>query len=189
MRCWPPAAVSRPRASDWPQRWAYRPPQDEVIAQLRAHKSQRIADIGCGTGILAERIQRELQPAAVYGVDLSDGMLDKARERSTTVQWRQSPAESLPFADGELDAVVSTTAFHFFDQPAALREFHRVLAPSGVFVLAALAPRIPLLDNHVPRELRELLVAAGFTVDEQHPVGRAQLTKLSPDVLTVASRS
>lgn len=38
---------------------SYRPPHDEVIAQLRSHGSRNIADIACGTGILSDRIQRE----------------------------------------------------------------------------------------------------------------------------------
>lgn len=114
------------------QQWVYRPPHNEVIAQLRNHGSRRIADIACGTGILSERIQRELNPDEIYGVDMSDGMLNQARAKSDRVQWLRAPAEQLPFDDGALDAVVTTSAFHFFDQPAALREFHRVLAPGGV---------------------------------------------------------
>ena len=101
------------------QQWVYRPAQDEVIELLRSHNSQRVADIACGTGILADRIQRELHPRQVYGVDMSEGMLAEAKERSSAVQWLRAPAEQLPFDDGTLDAVVSTSAFHFFDQPAA----------------------------------------------------------------------
>jgi len=48
------------------QQWVYRPPHNEVIAQLRAHESRRIADIACGTGILSDRIERELHPEAIY---------------------------------------------------------------------------------------------------------------------------
>jgi SAM-dependent methyltransferase len=72
---------------------------------------------------------------------MSDGMLAQARARSSEVQWRKGPAEHLPFEDGTLDAVVTTSAFHFFDQPAALREFHRVLAPGGLAAVATLSPR------------------------------------------------
>ena len=113
------------------QQWVYRPAHDEVVAQLRDHQSARVADIACGTGILADRIERELHPAEVYGVDMSEGMLNQARSRSTAVQWLRGPAEQLPFGDGAVDAVVTTSAFHFFDQPAALREFHRVLRRVG----------------------------------------------------------
>src|ERR1700744_3781190 len=123
------------------QQWVYRPPHDEVIARLRDHKSRKVADIACGTGILSDRIERELHPEAIYGVDMSDGMLAQARARSDRGQWLRGPAEQLPLDDGALDAVVTTSAFHFFDQPAALREFHRVLAPGGLAAVSALSTR------------------------------------------------
>ncbi len=83
------------------QQWVYRPAQDEVIDELRAHGARRIADIACGTGILAARIADELHPPdEVYGVDMSDGMLKQARARAPQVQWRKGPAEQLPFDDG-----------------------------------------------------------------------------------------
>jgi len=69
------------------QRCIYRPPHDEVIAQLRSHGSRKIADIACGTGILSDRIQRELHPDEIYGVDMSDGMLAQARSRSDRVKF------------------------------------------------------------------------------------------------------
>jgi ubiquinone/menaquinone biosynthesis C-methylase UbiE len=82
------------------QQWVYRPPHDEVIAQLRAHGSGKIADIACGTGILSDRIERELKPGKIYGVDMSDGMLEQARARSNRVKWLRGPAERLPLTTG-----------------------------------------------------------------------------------------
>ena len=122
------------------QRWVYRPAQDQVVAELRTHGAQRVADIACGTGILAARIQAELHPEKVYGVDMSDGMLEQAAARSGAVTWLKGPAERLPLEDGSLDAVVTTSAFHFFDQPAAMREFHRVLTPQGLVAVATISP-------------------------------------------------
>lgn len=74
-------------------------------------------------------------------------MLNQARAKSDRVQWLRGPAEQLPFDDGALDAVVTTSAFHFFDQPAALREFHRVLAPGGLVAVSALSTRQPRLQS------------------------------------------
>src|ERR1700722_340845 len=178
------------------QQWVYRPPHDEVIARLRDHQSRKIADVACGTGILSDRIERELQPEAIYGVDMSDGMLAQARARSDQVQWLRGPAEQLPFDDGALDAVVTTSAFHFFDQPAALREFHRVLAPGGVAAVSTLSARRPLLQgpstsrwkvahHPSPAEMRRLFEGAGFTVAEQHRVRRPLLTRAISDLITV----
>jgi SAM-dependent methyltransferase len=178
------------------QQWVYRPAHDEGIAQLRAHSSARVADIACGTGILADRIERELHPAEVYGVDMSEGMLNQARARSTGVQWLRGPAEQLPFDDGALDAVVTTSAFHFFDQPSALRDFHRVLAPGGLAAVSTLSARRPLLQgpstsrwkvahHPSPAEMRRLFEGAGFTVAEQHRVRRPLLTRAISDLITV----
>jgi ubiquinone/menaquinone biosynthesis C-methylase UbiE len=125
------------------QRLVYQPAQDEVVAELRVRGIRRVADIACGTGILATRIQNELHPEEVYGVDMSDGMLQQANARSAEVHWRKGPAEHLPFADGSLDAVVTTSAFHFFDQPAAMAEFHRVLATGGLAIVATISPPLP----------------------------------------------
>lgn len=178
------------------QRWVYRPAQDELIAALHARRPARVADIACGTGILADRIQRELG-TETYGVDMSTGMLDAARARSQRVQWLTGPAEHLPFTDGSLDAVVTSSAFHFFDQPAAVREFYRVLAPGGMAAVTALSPRHPVplhrllggrwspAHQPTPNELRRLFTDAGFTVADQHRVARPAWTLVVSDLITV----
>lgn len=179
------------------QRWVYRPAHDEIIAELTERRPGRVADVACGTGILAERIARELQPGAVYGVDRSDGMLGEARARSAQVHWLTGSAEQLPFDDAALDAVVTTSAFHFFDQPAAVREFHRVLAPGGMAAVTSISPRHPVplsrlipdgwSPAHHPRpaEMRALFTDAGFTVSKQHRVRRPAATLVVSDLLTV----
>lgn len=179
------------------QRLVYKPAQDEVIAQLRRHGSTQIADVACGTGILADRIQRDLRPEEVYGLDMSDGMLAQARRRSDRVRWMSAPAEQLPFEDDFLDAVVTTSAFHFFDQPAALSEFHRVLAPGGIAAVTTMSPRQAFPPLHAlsaglgapahaptPSAMRKLFEDAGFQVEEQRRVRRPVWTPVS-DLLTV----
>ncbi len=183
------------------QRWVYRPAQDELIAALRSRHPARVADIACGTGILADRIERELSPESVYGVDMSEGMLGQARERSSRVRWLTGPAEQLPFEDGALDAVVTSSAFHFFNQPAAVREFYRVLAPGGIAAVTAMSPRLPdpikqlsgiswnPAKQPTPREMSTLFTDAGFTVAEQHRVARPTWTLVVSDLITVGVKS
>lgn len=182
------------------QRWLYQPAQDEVIALLKVNECHNIADVGCGTGILADRIDREVRPTAIYGVDMSQGMLAQARARSTHVTWLTGPAERLPFDDGTLDAIVTTTAFHFFDQPAALREFRRVLAPGGMIAVATLSAsrrlRLPgqlaglvaFAPHHPsPEEMKALFTDAGFTVHTQRRVRRPAWTRFVTDVITAGA--
>lgn len=184
------------------QHVVYRPPQDQVIAELRAAGCRRIADIGCGTGILTTRIQRELRPDQVFGVDASPGMLAQARTRSPQVTWLQAPAERLPFGDESLDAVVTTSAFHFFDQPAALEEFARVLVPDGLVAVSTVNPagqlaspvrqltRTTFSPYHAPSpaEMRNLLRGAGFDVSDQRRIDRPLPRWLVPDVITVGRK-
>jgi ubiquinone/menaquinone biosynthesis C-methylase UbiE len=179
------------------QRLVYQPAQDEVIAALQSHGSRRVADIACGTGILASRIADELLPEEVYGIDMSDGMLAQARRRSSSVFWKKAPAEQLPFADEFLDAVVTTSAFHFFDQPAALSDFHRVLAPGGLVAVATISPRqlLPVqlftaaswapAHNPSPERVRALFEEAEFTVSDQHRVHRPWWTRAVSDLITI----
>ena len=159
-----------------------------------------MADIACGTGVLADRIQTELHPDEVYGVDMADGMLEQARARSSAVRWRKAPAEQLPFADGSLDAVVSTSAFHFFDQPAAMREFHRVLASGGIAAVATISPPLPAplrrlsanpanpAHNPSPAEMRTLFADAGFMLTRQNRVNRPLWTRGVWDLITVGTK-
>jgi ubiquinone/menaquinone biosynthesis C-methylase UbiE len=187
------------RSFDWISRiydnpvvqwFAYRANHDAVIAALRSHGASRVVDVGCGTGILAARIQRELQPEVVYGCDPSAGMLEKSRGRTGEVRWVQGAAEQLPLDDGAVDAVVTTEAFQFFDQPAALNEFDRVLEPGGHVVIAVITPAVPLprpvLERvpatwHTPSGMRRLVEEAGFAVVDQRRLGR-----VGPGVATVA---
>lgn len=183
------------------QRWIYRPVQDEVVAQLRAHRSRRVADIACGTGILATRIHNELDTDEVYGIDMSDGMLGQARARCGRVRWLKAPAERLPFDDGSVDAVVSTTAFHFFDQPVAMREFYRVLSPDGLVAIGTISPPdLPALrllrpgtggpaHSPTPAEMRALFSEAGFQVVDQHRTHRPAWSRTVFDLITVGQKN
>ena len=113
------------------------------------------------------------------------------------MQWRRGPAEHLPFEDETLDAVVTTSAFHFFDQAAALREFPRLLTPGGLAAVATLSPRQPLplhrlsanrlnpAHNPSPAEMRALFEDAGLRVSDQHRVHRPAWTRLLSDLITV----
>ena len=176
----------------------YRPPQDAILRELRKLGVSRVADVGCGTGILAARIKAELGPEVVYGCDLSAGMLEQARNRSEEILWMLAPTESLPIRSASLDAIVSSHAFHFFDQAAAVDEFRRVLKPAGMVAVAVMAPRTRsgsrAVDmslggaGHFPQqtELRGMFEAAGFRGIRQRRVRRGPFQLMSPDVLTVA---
>jgi ubiquinone/menaquinone biosynthesis C-methylase UbiE len=184
------------------QRATYRPVHDAVIQALRQGVHRRVLDIGCGTGLLTQRVAA-LPGTRVVGCDFSPGMLTRAAIRMPAGYWVQGDAGGLPFGDGSFDAIVSTEAFHWFpDQAAALAECFRVLAPGGRLLLALVnTPAAPLsivfhLGSRLVGEpfywptvghMRRLVESAGFRVERQRRVYRLP-GFLLPPVLTCAVR-
>ncbi len=87
-----------------------------------------VLEVGCGTGLILQR----LAPLArrVVGVDLSAGMLRKARDRVPSVV--QGSALALPFPDRSFDVAVSFKVLaHVPDVRAAVAEMARVVRPGG----------------------------------------------------------
>ncbi len=103
------------------------------IATAAPHiQGKEILEAGCGTGLVLEGLAR-LASRAV-GVDISAGMLDKARARGLDVV--KGSVTDLPFEDASFDAVVSFKVLaHVPDLRRALAECARVTRPGGVLVL------------------------------------------------------
>lgn len=89
---------------------------------------REVLEVGCGTGM----ILKEIAPVArrAVGLDISRGMLEKARARGLDVV--EGTATDLPFADGSFDAVYSFKVLAHVEQiERAMREVARVLRPGG----------------------------------------------------------
>lgn len=120
---------------------------------IRAHLFRglngRILDAGVGTG---RNIEFYPENSEVVGIDLSPSMLERARKRrdrsAANVELLEMDVLSMPFSDGEFDAVVSTFMFCVLDdelQLPALRELKRVCRSSGeIRLLEYSLPRAPL---------------------------------------------
>ena len=111
---------------------------DPVLDAAAVGPGLTLLDVACGTGVLASAGSRRVGArGAVTGIDLNPGMLSVARKLNGEVDWRQGPAEELPFADESFDAVVSQFGLMFFqDRSAAIGEMLRVLKPGGALAVA-----------------------------------------------------
>jgi len=113
-------------------------------------------EIGCHGGELTEKLRGRFGIETLVSCDLSPRMAQAARENCAP--WGALVAaadeETLPFAEGRFDLVVSNLSLHWVnDLPGALLQIRRVLKPDGLFVAS-------LLGGGTLKELREIMMEA-----------------------------
>jgi len=105
-------------------------------------RSWTVADLGTGSGQMSAHLAPFV--GRVIAVDESDAMLQTARKRllaHENVEVRQGRLESLPIADGELDAATLVLVLHYLPDPqAAIAEAARALCPGGRLLLVDMLP-------------------------------------------------
>ncbi len=112
-----------------------------VAAEAVVRPGDRVLDACCGTGDFAVADARA--GGRVTGLDFSERMLERARAKSSSVEWVQGDALALPFEDGSFDA--ATVGFgvrNLESLERGLAELRRVLRPGGrLGVLEITSPR------------------------------------------------
>ena len=115
----------------------YRPrhPESAIAAILDGLDSSSgliAADIGAGTGIASRQLgDREIK---VIAVEPNEAMIQAAKSHPL-VEFKLGTAENTTIADNAVDLVTSFQAFHWFDPLPTLKEFRRILKPSGRLAL------------------------------------------------------
>lgn len=165
--------------------------RNKETARVRADWVPRargdVLEVGIGSGLNLPFYSAEVR--RVYGVEPSAELQKMARKRmasqATKVEFlSQSAEDDLPLSDMSIDTVVMTWTLCSIPDPLkALRQMKRVLKPNGqlIFIEHGRAPdsRVaawqdqltPLWKRigggcHLNRKVDELLVGAGFTIDE-----------------------
>jgi SAM-dependent methyltransferase len=100
-----------------------------LATALRIEPGRHVVDLAAGTGKLTAMIVD--RGAALVAVEPVRAMREQLRKRLPAIPLLAATAESLPFADGCLDAVTVAQAFHWFDRQRAMAELARVLRPGG----------------------------------------------------------
>jgi tRNA (cmo5U34)-methyltransferase len=131
---WNPDTYLAEMAAEIP---GYEELQEAVVAAAAEVRATHVLELGCGTGETALRVRAEHPEATWVGIDASEAMLARARERLPDADLRlQRLEDELPA--GPFDLVVSALAVHHLDGPGKQDLFSRitsVLQPGGSFVL------------------------------------------------------
>jgi len=138
-----------------------------VLDRLPLAGTERVLDIGCGTGRLTEEIANRVPDGLAVGVDLSPAMLQTAgswlRGRSCRTSLVLADASALPFRRA-FDAAFSGATFHWIHDHAALfRSIVTALRPGGRLVAqCGGGPNLAVLYGRAERLMREPRFARYF---------------------------
>jgi SAM-dependent methyltransferase len=123
---------------------------DDAVANMAARAAavpadgqvRRILDLGCSAGATTTALKGAWPEAEVHGIDISAHMVRyahlRAMEQGVDVHFKQMPAESLRYPEGNFDMVLAMLLFHEIPTPIArhvIAEAFRVLRPGGTFTI------------------------------------------------------
>jgi ubiquinone/menaquinone biosynthesis C-methylase UbiE len=143
-----------PEAPEDPQARWFREHYDDAARQIVEFYAadgislagKRVADVGCGDGIMDLGVAHKAEPAELVGFDVNpvdrDKLLEQARRLGAAdrlpenLRFEQSGPKLVPAPDGSFDHVFTWSAFeHIGDAGAVLREIRRVMKHDGVLFL------------------------------------------------------
>ncbi|MHB8930346.1 MAG: methyltransferase domain-containing protein [Melioribacteraceae bacterium] len=162
-------------------------------------------DLGCGRGNDVLRMAQEVGPNGfVYGVDISDGMLGKAKANAekfgvTNVKFVKSELEQIDIADKQADLIISNcTINHASDKLKVWEEVHRILKKGGRFSVSDIYSLEDVPDEYkndpfavaecwagaIRKDLyMEILEKVGFVdidiIEESQPYAKGKITVAS----------
>ena len=125
--------------------------KSELINLMNIQKSDKIIDVGSGTGDLVRLILNKNFKNNIYSVDLNNEMLSygKIRFKNKKVNFIKANAEKLPFEDNSFDKyIISFCLRNVTDIKKALTEAYRILKPGGTFYCLEFSnPESKIVDN------------------------------------------
>lgn len=172
-------------------------------------------DLGSGRGNDVIRIAEKVGPEGfVYGIDISEGMLRKARKTAErlkieNVSFLESPLEEIPLEDCSVDLLISNcTINHAADKQAVWDEVYRVLKKGGRFVVSDIYSLAPVPEKYandpeaiaecwagavVKDEYLATLKKAGFTsvsiLEESDPYPKGEIEVASFTIASVKPKA
>ncbi|MGG1575837.1 class I SAM-dependent DNA methyltransferase [Fictibacillus sp. NRS-1165] len=110
---------------------------EEILEAVASRTTGTVLEFGVGTGNLTEKLLNAGR--TVYGIEPSKGMREKTKERFNELQLFDGDFLSFPKVPEEIDAIVSTYAFHHLtdeEKDSAIQLYSQILKENGKIVFA-----------------------------------------------------
>lgn len=158
-----------------------------ALIPLRPHANFRVLDLGAGTGLLSFLVARKFPLARITLLDISQEMLDKARERFAGIEERLEFAAG-DYADGftgQFDVVISALSIHHLTDPQKIRLFKNIyeaLPDGGIFINAdqILGPTPHIEQVYQDTWLRQIQNLGVSDADLNAALERMKADKMAP---------
>ncbi|MBI4096338.1 MAG: bifunctional demethylmenaquinone methyltransferase/2-methoxy-6-polyprenyl-1,4-benzoquinol methylase UbiE [Candidatus Levybacteria bacterium] len=145
----------------------------KAIGILKSRHPLKILDIAAGTGDFAIEAVK-LNPERIIGVDISEKMLAKAKEKikklhlENEIKFQLADCENLPFKDNSFDAItVGFGVRNFVNLEKGLSEMYRVLEKDGIVVILEFSkPKTFLIKNIFNLYFKNILPFVGGLVSK-----------------------
>lgn len=170
------------RAMLWFMNCCHAPLTNWGLDLIGIQNNWTMLDIGCGGGATLKRLLKRSKHAQVYGIDISEESVAKARKVNVHLLGHQvfvcqGSAEKLPYEDGKFDLVTAVETVYFWPNlPECVKEVRRVIKPGGQFVVMVEVVTmnskwlkvVEGMTAYPPEQLKQFLDDAGFVKTEIH---------------------
>ncbi|GAB3315695.1 hypothetical protein GCM10027299_05010 [Larkinella ripae] len=151
-----------------------------AVESLVVSAGEKVLEIGPGNAAFAESVVRAAPGVQYTGVDISETMVQDARQRNAALvtagaaTFALSDGQTIPFPDDAFDKILTVNTVYFWEKPLAYAaEIHRVLKPGGRFALTladkSFMEKLPFtkygFQLYDRTAATELLTAAQFAID------------------------
>jgi len=140
---------------------AHRLWKSELVDLLNIQKSDKIIDVGSGTGDLINLILKKHILKTIYSIDLNQEMLKYGQKKfqNNNIKFIKADAEKLPFIDNIFDKyIISFCLRNITDITKALSESYRVLKPGGLFCCLEFSTPVTNVVNKIYSQYKKNVI-------------------------------
>ncbi len=146
----------------------------DILTEIKKEPFETLLDAGCGTGAMIKLLAQDIPGKEYHGIDLSEKMIEVAKENGEAIHFQQGDCEALPYPDNSFDVVTCSMSFHHYPNVENFfRNAHRILKPGGRLILRDMTSRssfILWIINHIELPLANYVAKKGdvhcYSLDE-----------------------